>query len=156
MVRCSELEFLYLGDDNKFSDDCDNNFELITKRFNRSPSIVYIDRVSNESKVTEIGRCVIGDNWATPWLYIPLFEIAKPYRGQGYGKGFFYELMDFAQWKGFSYLWLNPKDTDKSSSIEFWRRMGGVGFDELGSVRFIPRQLDRKHMVFALNANIEG
>lgn len=150
-MHISKPEFLYLGDDNKFSVECNDDFELIKKQVHRSPSVIYVDRSSNDSKVTEIGRCVIGNNWATPWLYVPFFEIAKPYRRQGYGKDFFYELMDFAQWKGFSYIWLTPKNNNKSSSLEFWRCMGGVRINDLDNVDSPPVGLDNEHLIFDLN-----
>lgn len=143
-------KLLYVGDNNTYSSVHNVDFELIHGR-NGLPSIVYIDVESDESEVVEVGRCIVGCRWGTPWLYIPEFEIAKPYRGRGYGASFFNEVKRFAKHKDFSYIWIRPKENDEQVR-KFWVSQGGTS--DVGSeAHLVPRNFDRKCLAFDLNAD---
>lgn len=141
-----EPKFLYVGDHNTYSSTWNTDFELFGVGCGL-PSIVYIDTESDESEIIEVGRCYIGFEWGTPWLYISGFEIAKPYRGQGYARDFFDEIKRFAKSRGFSYLWLNPREDRNGDSPvrDFWVHLGGVPVTDVCTTRFVPRMLVDSH-----------
>lgn len=160
---------MFLGDYNTYSSEFNDGFELIN-RSDHLPSVIYVDRFCNADSCetdgcwgdcdkaveVEIGRCNIGYNWGTPWLYISDFEIMKKHRREGYGTAFFNDLKQFARNRGFSYIWLNPKREDGGVSRSFWEHMGGVHVTDMNDISNMPDQLTRPHsnsLVFDLDIN---
>lgn len=160
--------FVYLGEDRNYNSEFENNFELVRTKPGRLPIAVYLGRFCdypdcdlyecrNDSDCdvdeVEIGRCGIGSQWGTPWLYIADFEIAKPYRRKGHGIAFFDEVKDFAKRHGFSYIWLRPKGDD-DAAYAFWQNLGGVHIDVEDYDEFVPEELagsdKRRSFVFDL------
>lgn len=162
--------FVYLGEDRNYNSEFENNFELARTKSGRLPAAVYLGRFCNYSDCdlhecindsdcdvdeVEIGRCGIGSQWGTPWLYIADFEIAKPYRRKGLGTAFFDEVKDFAKRHGFSYIWLRPK-ADDDVAYAFWRNLGGVSVGTVDDVKLAPRELvhSKEHRSFVFDLRV--
>lgn len=147
-----------LGDFETYDRRVDDEFEF-TNRDPIWPAFTYVEaccdfdspEFDETCELTELGRCEIGSQWGTPWLYLHIFEISKSKRNKGYGRSFFNELKKFAKEYGFSYIWLSPRDDEGVYS--FWECMGGVRAGDLGDVGLTPRKLSNQHFVFDLNAD---
>lgn len=154
-----ELVLRLLGDFETYNQESNDDFELIARKPIK-PALTYVEvfrdldsfEIDETHRPVEIGRCEIGFQWGTPWLYLHVFEISKSNRNKGYGRTFFEELKKFAKKHGFSYIWLYPKENDKNAR-DFWKHMGGVSINNLSNINLVPCNIDHRHLVFDLNAD---
>lgn len=148
--------FRVLGGSEKFNQKFDKHFSFTKGNNTAGLFFAYVDFFPCEEcdcekeTLVEVGRCEIGPQWGTPWLWVNAFEIADDYRLNGYGETFFKELKRFAKNHGFLYIWLNSRD---DSAREFWIKQGGVPVSDLDNIYLVPPDLDGRHLVFDLNVD---